>query len=155
MSIVKYNWESAFLQYLTDLRYCSVQTLFRSDLDSLIPPGDDIQLRPCTEVYFAASRFLARFNENAAVYTMRLERLCRYLLATLESESPKHSYIGVTLNRDLSISWIRHIKILLYNCCVCMERLKPGLSMKIACNASSPIFIMQISNVSQRSIRRV
>lgn len=55
----------------------------------------------------------------------RLENLCRYLLASIESESPKLSYIGVALNKDNSLSWIRHIKQLLFKCCCLMDTLKP------------------------------
>lgn len=105
---------------------------FRSDLDVLLPKdfteglNNDIELKPCTEIYYASSRFLSLFKEKSPEYTERLERLCRYLLASLESENPKLSYIGVALNKDLSITWIRHIKLLLYKCCVCMEKLKPG-----------------------------
>lgn len=83
-------------------------------------------LKPCKDVFFATSRFLSIFNEKYLAHSERLERLCRYLLASIESESPKFSYIGVALNKELSISWIRHIKLLLYKCCVCMELLKPG-----------------------------
>lgn len=86
----------------------------------------EIELKSCTEVYYAASRFLSLFKEKSAAYSERLEHLCRYLLASLESENPKFSYIGVALNKDLSVAWIRHIKVLLYKCCVCMEKLKPG-----------------------------
>jgi ubiquitin-protein ligase E3 B len=55
----------------------------------------------------------------------RLENLCRYLLASIESESPKLSYIGVALNKVYSLSWIRHMKQLLYKCCALMDTLKP------------------------------
>lgn len=105
---------------------------FRSELDAFLPKDacevadSKIELKPCIEVYNAACRFLSLFNEQSQSHTDRLERLCRYLLASLESESPKLSYIGVALNKELSISWIRHIKQLLYKCCVCMEKLKPG-----------------------------
>lgn len=103
---------------------------FRVDLDQLLPSNKDANadtaLKPCTDVYVAASRFLSLFKEKSPEYTERLERLCRYLLTSLESENTKLSYIGVALNKDLSLAWIRHIKLLLYKCCVCMEKLKPG-----------------------------
>lgn len=105
---------------------------FSTELDDILPKEstetqiNNIDLKPCKDVFLAASRFLSIFNEKNPAHTERLERLCRYLLASIESESPKFSYIGVALNKELSISWIRHIKILLYKCCVCMEHLKPG-----------------------------
>lgn len=88
---------------------------------------NDIELKNSIDVYFATCRFLSLFRENSTEYNDRLEHLCRYLLASLESENPRHSYIGVALNKELSIAWIRHIKLLLYKCCVCMEKLKPGV----------------------------
>lgn len=106
--------------------------LHRAELDEILPPNNkdtsnaDIKLKPSIDVYHAVSRFLILFKEKTPAYNERLERLCRYLLASLESENPKLSYIGVALNKELSIAWIRHIKLLLYKCCVCMEKLKPG-----------------------------
>lgn len=103
-------------------------------MDSLLPKdGSDgttsVDLKPCRDVFFAASRFVSVFKERNPAHAERLERLCRYLLASIESESTKYSYIGVALNKELSIAWIRHIKLLLYKCCVCMEQLKPGESL--------------------------
>lgn len=116
--------------------YCRSNSLkwiyYRAELDILLPPNNkdgvnaEIELKSCTEVYYAASRFLSLFKEKSIAYSERLEHLCRYLLTSLESEVPKFSYIGVALNKDLSVAWIRHIKKLLYKCCVCMEKLKPG-----------------------------
>lgn len=109
----------------------------RSELDRLLSLNNkdesniDIELKPSVDVYHAASRFLSLFKEKSPAYSERLEYLCRYLLASLESENPKLSYIGVALNKDHSIAWIRHIKLLLYRCCTCMEKLKPGKCIHI------------------------
>lgn len=106
---------------------------FRAELDDLLSwsnkdtANSDIELRPSIDVYHGINRFLSLFREKSPAHCERLERLCRYLLASLESENPKFSYIGVALNKELSIAWIRHIKLLLYKCCVCMENLKPGI----------------------------
>lgn len=54
-----------------------------------------------------------------------LERLCRYLRSSINSESPKLSYVAVALNKDYSLLWIKHMKKLLYKCCVVLEQLKP------------------------------
>lgn len=102
----------------------------RFEFDQLIPESLDIstnvtELKPCIDVYHASSRFLVQFVKAKHLYYDRLERLCRYLIASLESESPKTSFIGVALNKDLSIPWIRHIKLLLYECCEHMQKLKP------------------------------
>lgn len=104
----------------------------RSEFDQLIPESLDIsinptELRSCIDIYHASSRFLGQFVKAKQLYYDRFERLCRYLIASLESESPKTSFIGVALNKDLSIPWIRHIKLLLYECCEHMQKLKPEI----------------------------
>lgn len=105
----------------------------RAELDRLLSLNEktetntEIVLKPSVDVYHATSRFLSLFKEKSTAYSERLEHLCRYLLASLESENPKLSYIGVALNKDHSIAWIRHIKLLLYRCCTCMAQLKPGI----------------------------
>lgn len=84
-----------------------------------------LELKSSVDVYCVASRFVSRFDENSSEHADRLEKLCRYLIASLNSENPKTSYIGVALNKELSIPWIRHVKLLLYLCCECMKKLKP------------------------------
>lgn len=68
---------------------------------------------------------MKRFSETDVNDTERLERLCRYLLASLDSDSTRLSYIGVALQKEHSLAWIRHIKLLLYHCGECMKRLRP------------------------------
>uniref|UniRef100_A0A182WMD3 Ubiquitin-protein ligase E3B n=1 Tax=Anopheles minimus TaxID=112268 RepID=A0A182WMD3_9DIPT len=102
--------------------------------DELLPPvtnvGKLIDLKPSLAVYCAASHFLLQWKAETSApesvqHRERLERLCRYLVASLESDSPKTSYIGVAFNKELSLAWIRHIKKLLYRCCTAIELLKP------------------------------
>jgi ubiquitin-protein ligase E3 B len=87
----------------------------------------EIELKPCLQVYHAASHYLliAKSVEETEEGRERLENLCRYLLVSIESESPKLSYVAVALNKDHSLSWIRHIKQLLFKCCMLMDQLKP------------------------------
>ena len=40
----------------------------------------------------------------------RLERLLKYVVASLDLDSPKTSYIGVFLLKDHSLAWIAHVK---------------------------------------------
>jgi hypothetical protein len=40
----------------------------------------------------------------------RLERLLKYIVASLDLDSPKTSYIGVFLLKEHSLAWIAHIK---------------------------------------------
>jgi ubiquitin-protein ligase E3 B len=88
----------------------------------------EIELKPCLHIYHAASHYLliAKSDDiNDDDGRERLENLCRYLLVSIEAESPKLSYVAVALNKDHSLSWIRHIKKLLYKCCTLMDSLKP------------------------------
>lgn len=55
----------------------------------------------------------------------RFIRLCRYLVATLEVDSPKLSYVGVALNKTHVLRWISHMNDILWKCCECLEELKP------------------------------
>lgn len=104
-----------------------------NDFDTLLPPvtnpSKDIELKSALQIYQAASHFLLQWKDrdssDCSANQDRLERLCRYLIASLESDSPKTSYIGVALNKDHSLAWIRHIKKLLYRCCTAVERLRP------------------------------
>lgn len=87
-----------------------------------------IELKPSLQVYQVASHYLLiswKSEKECERDRERLENFCRYLLATIESESPKLSYIGVALNKDHSLSWIRHMKQLLLKCCTIMDSLKP------------------------------
>ena len=108
--------------------------LFRNDFNNLIPDVSDsnsnseIALKPSLQVYRAASHYLLiswKTEKESEDDRERIENLCRYLLASIESESPKLSYIGVALNKDHSLSWIRHMKHLLYKCCTILDQLKP------------------------------
>lgn len=55
----------------------------------------------------------------------RFIRLCRYLVATLELDSPKLSYVGVALNKTHVLRWISHMNDILWKCCECLEELRP------------------------------
>lgn len=61
------------------------------------------------------------------IYTDRLQRLARYLVASLDSDSCNISYVGVALDKAHSVSWIKHIKEFLRRCLDCIETLKPGI----------------------------
>lgn len=105
--------------------YCD---LFRKEIDNCLPGLNNnasITLIPSADLYKWAGPFLKLFKNNAK-YTDILQRICRYIIVSLESDNPKLSYIGIALNKTHSLSWIRHIKRLLHTCCLCMEKLKPG-----------------------------
>lgn len=78
---------------------------------------------PALDVYKAACRLFIIFKQVRDAD--RFEKLCKYVVQSLRSESVKYSYIGISLNKDYSIQWINHIKELLYKCCLYLEDLKP------------------------------
>ena len=49
----------------------------------------------------------------------------RYIISSLEQESPKMSCIGVSLNKDLAVAWIHHIKKILEIALCYLEHLNP------------------------------
>lgn len=85
-------------------------------------------MKPSLQIYHASSHYLLlswKSEQECEDDRERIEILCRYLLTSIESESPKLSYIGVALNKEHSLSWIRHMKKLLLKCCTIMDSLKP------------------------------
>lgn len=106
-----------------------LRCLRRIIFNDLIPKSEGtekIDLKPSIQVYHAATHYLLISRRDCDDDDRdRIENLCRYLLASIESESPKLSYIGIALNKEHSLSWIRHMKRLLLKCCTIMDLLKP------------------------------
>lgn len=114
-------------------------SIFRSDFKANIPVSDPnsvelaVELRPNIQVFQAAASYLLitknlNYNVNSDEYEEhreKMENLWRYVLASIESESPKLSYVGLALNKDQSLAWIRHIKQLLLRCCLTIDSLDP------------------------------
>jgi ubiquitin-protein ligase E3 B len=102
---------------------------YSKNFHQLIPitrANEDIELKPSLQVYHALSQFLLIWKpDQDPECREKWERICRYLLASIESEVVKVSYISVALNKDLSLSWIRHMKKVLYICCTIIDTLKP------------------------------
>ncbi|XP_045782566.1 ubiquitin-protein ligase E3B [Maniola jurtina] len=106
--------------------------LILDDFDRLLPESqsqssqDESQppeLVQALEVYRVACRLFLIFKQQRD--KKRFEKLCKYIVQSLHSESVKISYVGVFLNKEYSLRWIAHIKDLLYKCCQYLEELKP------------------------------
>lgn len=126
--------ETNFVTFLHKLKTFDKNIIFLSRNDfEIIPKSDantseDIELKPNLQIYHAASYYLLitwKSDKENEEDRERIENLLRYLLKSIGSESPKFSYIGIALNKDHSLSWIRHIKQLLFKCCTIMDQLKP------------------------------
>ncbi len=82
-------------------------------------PEAGMALATAAASYAAARRFLVFCNPGPQEWD-RFERLCRYVLASLNSSSPKTSYISVALGKQTALEWIAHMKRVLL---LCSERL--------------------------------
>ncbi|XP_075875659.1 ubiquitin-protein ligase E3B [Nelusetta ayraudi] len=59
---------------------------------------------------------------------LRFEKLCRAILASMEVENePKVWYVSLALSKDLTISWLKQIKDVLWTCCQRLKSLKPDI----------------------------
>ncbi|XP_050304811.1 ubiquitin-protein ligase E3B [Anthonomus grandis grandis] len=100
------------------------------DFDNFIPnlPENFLkpEMKPAIEIYRHSLRLLLIWKKERD--KERFERLCRYLVVSLESESLKNSYVGVAFNKELVIKWISHMNNILWKCCEYLEELKPELS---------------------------
>ena len=95
--------------------------------------GDETKdLRPALECYRVARNFLSFCHADKE--TARFERLCRHILASLDSESAKLSYISVALSKEHALAWISHMKTILWHC---SERLD-ALGRPESSSASGP-----------------
>ncbi|XP_045532186.1 ubiquitin-protein ligase E3B [Pieris brassicae] len=105
--------------------------LILDEFDHLVPEpshgsqdeGQQIDFVQALDVYKATCRLFLVFKPQRD--RKRFERLCKYIVQSLHSESVKISYVGVFLNKEYSLSWISHIKDLLHKCCQYLEQLKP------------------------------
>nr|XP_026489897.1 ubiquitin-protein ligase E3B [Vanessa tameamea] len=106
--------------------------LILNDFDQLLPDlvshsSQDEHQQPelvqALDVYRVACRLFLVFKNQRD--RKRFEKLCKYIVQSLHSESVKISYVGVFLNKEYSLRWISHIKDLLYKCCQFLEELKP------------------------------
>ncbi|KAL4711976.1 hypothetical protein ACJJTC_011283 [Scirpophaga incertulas] len=103
------------------------------DFDQILPETSNqntheetnqaVELLPALDVYKVTCRLFLVFNQERD--RKRFEKLCKYIVQSLHSDSVKLSYVGVFLNKEHSLRWISHIKDLLYKCCLYLERLKP------------------------------
>ncbi|XP_014255272.1 ubiquitin-protein ligase E3B isoform X1 [Cimex lectularius] len=101
-----------------------------NELEKEIP--EDIKnpnVKPALYYYKLITRYLTIWNKKRDKTIF--EKLCSYLVASVESENPKLSYVGVALNKEYSLYWIKQIKSILWICCEYLETLKPEVSSEL------------------------
>lgn len=115
--------------WLTRIKFANtIRTQFDDNFQDEKPADNetsDVKLRPALHIYKVISRFLIvyKFEKDQE----RVEKLCRYLVLSILSESPKFSYVGVALNKEHNILWISQIKTILHHCMTGLENLKPEI----------------------------
>nr|CAD7569227.1 unnamed protein product [Timema californicum] len=94
------------------------------EYDAIFTEGEIItEPKPSLQAYQVVCKFLLIWKKSRD--KDRFEKLCRYLVGTLESDSIKVSYIGVTLNKEHALTWISHMKDILWKCCEYLNDLRP------------------------------
>lgn len=76
--------------------------VYREDFEKTIPEVTEdltkVIYKPAVEVYRQTLRLLLIWKKERD--KERFVQLCRYLVATLDCDSPKFSYVGVALSKD-------------------------------------------------------
>ncbi|XP_037932365.1 ubiquitin-protein ligase E3B [Teleopsis dalmanni] len=102
-----------------------------NDFDSVVVCNVDdknFEFFSATNVYVLVKRFLTNFyklTEDGEKLRDRYEQLCRYLVKSMEADTPKNSYATLCLQKDKSLPWIAHIKIFLNIALHYLEDIKP------------------------------
>lgn len=116
-----------------ELASCRIQKCFRNWLnrkhltseilkkfnDYFSKSDESIVLKPATEIYEFLFTFLIIYNKDRD--RERMENLYKYLVRSLDSESPLLSYVGVALSKNCSLFWISQVKKVLS---FCLQELK-------------------------------
>ncbi|XP_030752735.1 ubiquitin-protein ligase E3B isoform X2 [Sitophilus oryzae] len=126
--------ESAIILIQANVRGWLTRIKFSKEIldefDSVIPDLSEKyskqHLKPALDIYRQSIRLLLIWSKKRDAE--RFAKLCRYLVASLDSDSPKYSYVGVALNKEHVIKWISHMNNLLWKCCEYLEELKLELA---------------------------
>lgn len=100
----------------------------RNNFDSIIPNVTETKkpaLVPAFQVYHHIKSLLIVWDKERD--KDRFLNLCRYLVCSLESESPKLSFVGMALKKENVLEWIKYMNDILWKCCLYLEDLKPEL----------------------------
>lgn len=108
--------------------YFYLNFVCRDEFDKTIPdiPEDTTtkpNYIPAVDIYRQSYRLLLIWRKDRD--KERFLKLCRYLVSTLDLDSPKLSYVGMALNKEYVLRWISHMNELLWKCCEYIEDLKP------------------------------
>lgn len=101
---------------------------FRREFDSVLRDGegedpDAPVATSALDVFLASRKFLFTFHPK--VDKERFERLCRYIIASMDADTLQESYVSVALNKEHTVLWIQQLKGILGNCCGYLKEVRP------------------------------
>lgn len=102
---------------------------FRREFDSVLKAGsggEEAAVPVATsalEVFCASRKFLFTFQPGPD--KERFERLCRYIVASMDADTLQESYVSVALSREHTVLWIQQLKGILGNCCGYLKDIRP------------------------------
>ncbi|GIY67610.1 ubiquitin-protein ligase E3B [Caerostris darwini] len=100
----------------------------RKEFDETILEFTEVnKLPPSIDMYKVIRRLMFVIGEDSSDKE-RFEKICRYIIASIDTDSLKKSYIAVAFNKELAVAWIHHLKTLLWQCCIYLKSLKPEWS---------------------------
>ena len=102
-------------------QYCRFDAVF----PVLAENADAVPTCTAVQMYNMAKLFLKLFNPLKE--ELMFERMMKYLVGSLSLDSPKHSFIGVFLIKDYSVSWIKLVKDLCTTSTSILTTLNPNI----------------------------
>ncbi|XP_076061977.1 ubiquitin-protein ligase E3B [Oratosquilla oratoria] len=111
------------------LARCRLAAKIRDEFDALLgkePPEQTPSLPPAAEVFPVAYKLISLYTSGKD--DKRFEIYTRYLLASMDCEQVKLSYVSCAMNKDLTLKWIKHMKDTLNVACQTTENLQPEIA---------------------------
>ncbi|XP_005112992.2 ubiquitin-protein ligase E3B [Aplysia californica] len=107
-----------------------VKRTFREEVDSFlqIPPPDTEYkptLKPAIETFHVVKKLHFVHDVHSEGDQKRFEFMCRYILASMDTDSLKNCYVAVSFNKNLTLLWIAQLKTVLWTCCQYFYSLRP------------------------------
>ncbi|KAH7959875.1 hypothetical protein HPB49_014546 [Dermacentor silvarum] len=116
-----------------------LRTEFRREFDSVLRDGEGEEPNvpvstSALDVFRASRKFLFTFHPK--VDKERFERLCRYIIASMDADTLQESYVSVALNKEDTVLWIQQLKGILGNCCGYLKEVR-----------LAPVFLVMLAHV--------
>lgn len=91
-----------------------------SHLSDFDETSDKPKFIPAVDMFKLIRKFKLIFKED--VDKEKFEKLCRYLIASMNCENQKYCYVMVALNKSYAVGWIQQLKAILWQCCVYLKQ---------------------------------